>query len=799
MSASAGVLRFVGGKLSKNENAVTLRTPAATIGIRGGIFSASLAADGELEVIFYYGHGLTVTGANVTQTITRPGFGVSVIRGQTPSAPAVVPPAKVAATLAQLSGRNGATGGSSKPPTEASVAQSGISNTVSGDVAASVQQATQNTPSAATTITTTTTSSAVQSATLSLNTIASQAAPQVVQADQSANQPVAPAGNIAGAFKDAFVANGTGFLPSVTTEVPFTGTLKNGVFNATSLPITFTISPLTAGATTNATAPASSGQTASGPAFTSADGNFFFANLVDTTGGGDLVFAFGGTPLQQSFFAPSATTQILAFSVQPDFALANGSQAQTIPFLPSFSGGTLANAVVSPLYVATQPGQAFGNFNALTNPNGKAPFFLQSSLAINGQGASQTSAFVLATGSFSTSTTFGTVIASGAVRGAFQAGGTSPLAHISGGFTTVPGATGNSLFGGTAIDGFVLDQNQSDANGNFIPATASAFQTGVAGTTPYGFNQPVVAASVPSGVGTNRTALNESGYFGGLMATGSGMKYVLAGDVASLVATPSTSQLGATFVGTDPFTSSSTGISSVTLPFGAATGRNFARSAFIDANIFGATESATQPVQITSTSGATFTYPTESGGATTYPALAMVSSGTVPGAANSLLPAGASFCACQFLQWGFWEGNITSINQGGPSNTTQSAYINTWLAGQPTVTLPTSGVGTYNGAAIGTIFNNGATYLAAGGFNQTYNFGANSGAVNITNFDGANYAAAVSGSGNIYSGAFTGTPNRTGAVVGSFYGPGAVETGGSFAIQSTAGAKYLASGIFAGR
>ena len=46
MSASAGVLRFVGGKLSKNENAVTLRTPAATIGIRGGIFSASLAAAG---------------------------------------------------------------------------------------------------------------------------------------------------------------------------------------------------------------------------------------------------------------------------------------------------------------------------------------------------------------------------------------------------------------------------------------------------------------------------------------------------------------------------------------------------------------------------------------------------------------------------------------------------------------------------------------------------------------------------------------------------------------------------------
>ena len=37
MSAGRGVLRFVGGKLSKQENAVTLRTTSATIAIRGGV------------------------------------------------------------------------------------------------------------------------------------------------------------------------------------------------------------------------------------------------------------------------------------------------------------------------------------------------------------------------------------------------------------------------------------------------------------------------------------------------------------------------------------------------------------------------------------------------------------------------------------------------------------------------------------------------------------------------------------------------------------------------------------------
>ncbi|HZT87848.1 MAG TPA: FecR domain-containing protein [Stellaceae bacterium] len=37
MTATRGVLRYVGGRLSKQENAVTIRTNTATIGVRGGI------------------------------------------------------------------------------------------------------------------------------------------------------------------------------------------------------------------------------------------------------------------------------------------------------------------------------------------------------------------------------------------------------------------------------------------------------------------------------------------------------------------------------------------------------------------------------------------------------------------------------------------------------------------------------------------------------------------------------------------------------------------------------------------
>jgi hypothetical protein len=52
-------------------------------------------------------------------------------------------------------------------------------------------------------------------------------------------------------------------------------------------------------------------------------------------------------------------------------------------------------------------------------------------------------------------------------------------------------------------------------------------------------------------------------------------------------------------------------------------------------------------------------------------------------------------------------------------------------------------VGSYDGTASGTVFNNGASYQAAGTFNQTYNFGSGSGIANINNFNGANYTCSV--------------------------------------------------------
>src|SRR5262249_30848134 len=154
-------------------------------------------------------------------------------------------------------------------------------------------------------------------------------------------------------------------------------------------------------------------------------------------------------------------------------------------------------------------------------------------------------------------------------------------------------------------------------------------------------------------------------------------------------------------------------------------------------------------------------------------------------------------CDCQYLQWGFWTGQLNQVNSTNTAITrSDRAFINTWLAGIPTssadiATLAGQAVtGSYAGAAYGSVFNNGSSYIAAGNFNATYNFATQNGTFNISNFDGKSFGAsgpaplAASGNQNVYAGALTGT-GLTGQFAGSFYGPQAANTGGTFAVRNT--------------
>jgi hypothetical protein len=839
-----GAFRFVGGKLSKEDNAVSVHLGTSTIGVRGGVFVADVQPGGKTEVVFVYGKNLTISGqSGCSQQLYRSGFAVDIATpGGCPDSPHQAPPGSTAAILSQLDGSQGQSGGATTVPTNAMVANSALPNTISNNVTLSVQQANAVAPFVATPPTPTVTPPQVPQNQIQISSSQSQpfvASPPTPSSPTPTPTPPTPTPptptpptptpptptpptptpptptpptptpptptppapqpvvvQVVGAFKDAFITN-TGFT-AATTKSPFAGTitypaatpLQNGTLAATvnGGTFSFTVSPLTAGQTTNASAPSNIGTFTSGPATLTADGDFFFANTVAQTG--DYVFFFGGVPVSPAFYAPTSATRILAFHLQPDYALANGSQTQTIPFLPSFAGGTTTNATVSPFYIVAPANYPFGAYNATNNPDVISPRWLQASLAINGQGANQSSVIAISTGVFAT-TDAGNVYGTGVYRGSLLTGGSGAQpTRLNSAVSTVPDGTGNALYGGTTLDGFVLDQNSFNGSGQLLQnAAVTPFgQT----STSYGFNQPALATAVPSGVGASRTTQSLSGYFGGIMFPSTTSPYALDGTTA--IATDAASnRLSATFSGSDPFTATTSGITSAILQFGGLTSTaDGSRSAFLDNNTFAATDSQSVPSQINGQN-----LPVETTG---QPGtrIAMVTSSVVPGAANSLLPAGVSFCQCQYLQWGYWTGELDQTNSGGTLTRYDRANINTWVAGIPTVTMPTAGTGTYSGATIGSVINNGASYLAAGGFTNTYNFGNNTGTIAINNFDGRNFGGAVAGSGNVYAGNLSGS-NVSGAASGQFYGPNAAETGGGFGVHATTGPSYIASGIFAGK
>src|SRR5262249_17895219 len=71
VEASRGLLRFVGGNLSKDQD-VVVRTPSFIVGIRGGITLIRVDPNGTTQAVFLFGSQMTLTATQggQTQTIT---------------------------------------------------------------------------------------------------------------------------------------------------------------------------------------------------------------------------------------------------------------------------------------------------------------------------------------------------------------------------------------------------------------------------------------------------------------------------------------------------------------------------------------------------------------------------------------------------------------------------------------------------------------------------------------------------------------------------------------------------------
>src|SRR6266568_1536918 len=306
MSATRGLLRYVGGKLSKQDDAVTLRSATATLAVRGGAFIAQVGSDGTTGAVFLYGKGLTVTGrAGGSQTLKRPGFQIMVYPDGVPWPPTPVPPALLAQFIQQLDGRSGSTGGAAFIPTDAAVADSGIAQTISGNVSQSTQQAAQNQGGAQPTLLPTTTVP---------TTVFSTEQTTAIQNASSQNQTpvVISTTGYAGVVK----SGGSGFdAPDQTSSnnKPFNGgVLSNGMFTATAGGQSFSF-PLATGTTTFSSAGSSPSGPLSGTSSLSNDGSYFYANV--RTSSGQSTFVSGGQVVPPSVLAPTGQTRIFAFNL----------------------------------------------------------------------------------------------------------------------------------------------------------------------------------------------------------------------------------------------------------------------------------------------------------------------------------------------------------------------------------------------------------------------------------------------------------------------------------------------------
>jgi FecR protein len=104
-----GTLQYIGGKLS-HEGAVTITTPAATIGIRGGIAGVSHGSDG--TELHNFNGVATATNAAGSVVISRPGFFVRILNWTTlPGQPERMTQDRVIHLIEYLSSKFGQNGG----------------------------------------------------------------------------------------------------------------------------------------------------------------------------------------------------------------------------------------------------------------------------------------------------------------------------------------------------------------------------------------------------------------------------------------------------------------------------------------------------------------------------------------------------------------------------------------------------------------------------------------------------------------------------------------------------------------
>ncbi len=805
VSATKGIFRLVGGKITKS-NEATIKVGTSTIGIRGGITIVNApecpptvsAADCQAQAYFMFGQQLTVTNPDGTQTATRPGSLIAFGKDGAPLPPVIAPPNSLVGPIAQLEAPSGQ--GNTGPsglggPIEQKTASSALPPANSG----APPDPTNGAPQTAQAANNTTGAGGAVGGTPDPN-----APPQNPPPDNTPPPPTVTTISAEGRFLreepngavtiDAFSITSprdpanNHFLQSAavtTTGGPIVTLVTSpGTLNVTSaMGVTFEVPWQPTGEPFAVSGTSSVGPVA-GTGIVSPNGDFYAYNLKETANGDRGIGFFGGDR------TPVSGLPTTGFASR-EFLTLEGSK----PFMPD------TFAMSTPVVANATPGLAHIAWSDVLGPSEsshRATWF-QATLNIQGQGEAQSSYLSIATGVFFTDETKGdTLYAAGGNqafvrRSAFE----GPIKFTSA--TSTAETQGGSAIYGPSGEYMVLVPEKVTYNGEETTRTPSA-----GASLPFDtlevtdIHYPVVIsrpATGPSDLGATRTSETLFGFTGALVEKydegfySSYAVYNTTPDQVSITKNAAANRVSGLFA----MTTGAPPADAIMLQWGSTNGNfNQQQSAFIDDKRFAMREA--------NSSAGTYN------GDSIVTQMSMVTHDAVA-TPTGILPAGVSFCECQYLTWGYWQADLNYL-EGARAGQRDYVTLGTWVAGTPTldVDLPLSGTATYTGHIIGNVENDmGNSYVAVGKMDTTWDFSSRSGGLTITNFDGANYSGSTFGSpgtgnfGGSFSGTSPGATNRQGQVWGAFYRSptdATLNQAGNFKLNSTE-TNYKAAGTWA--
>lgn len=810
ISFSKGAMRFVGGKISKNAGAVSVDTGIGTIGIRGGI--ANLSVDpgctgggcdrGILSLIF--GDELTFAGHDgQRRRVFQTGYTMQ-IDGQGGASVRPTTAADLAPVQNQLASRPGQSGGAKNKPTNQTVADSPLTEQNSGQTpvptpplpVARPEPAGQTDPG---------------------QQVGNEAGSDIVRRDvEEKTQTATEAFRVLTVGETLSTVDGTVTAPGYqglaggpghddiasfrVTDAGYAGTIVN--FGSLALPYPdgdFTLGQLGSMETGAGTADVYAFQNA---------GTFVYYWLHDTADVHDYAHLFAGVPTDwDALEAANAPDLVRTYALLPDAhqEISTGI-VSAVPFLHQ--------EVVEKLGAVLENGATPGILS-VDRPDGGATRYLTGGLLISGQGVDQVSAVMLSADALRVDAAGERFLATPR-RGGHRINALDLSISHRGGLYSVPGPQGNHFFGGSP-DNFVLSSGLAalgDPDDGFFDS--GNWRDG--STDPERYSQTLQVADFAASEevsGLTRTTRVLHGYAAGMLEPQAGA-YSDQDVLTPLRSTgPSdavmrfdadSSSVGASFRLFD-VADLNTVVSGFTAVMGSGVdGSGGRRSAFVDDDRYGGTVYGAQDPQ----TGEFASVTTQLDGGSTVatnrsqPSAYFFNDGLM--SQSDFVPASVTLCECAFLEWGWWGARMANSDEA--TFRRDYLHLGSWVQGDVVRAdeLPLTGTASYTGHAVGNVARQTAggvaQYAAAGNFGMTWDFGARTGSMTISEFDGMAFSGTMnappaSSALNGFDGGLTGS-GLTGSANGSFVrGPQSVAQGviGAFDMH---GGGVRAAGTFMG-